>query len=52
VFFSDALFVADPEGRTFIDLPPFPPGLIFAQALDITADPDDFPGSWTNMVAL
>ncbi|MFK7740229.1 MAG: hypothetical protein AB8H80_07885 [Planctomycetota bacterium] len=52
VFFSDAFFVADPEGRTFIDLPPFPPGLIFVQALDITADPDDFPGTWTNMVAL
>ena len=52
VFYTDAFLVADPEGITTIPLPPFPPGLLFVQALDITADPDDFPGSWTNALAL
>ncbi|MFN3242375.1 MAG: hypothetical protein ACE37K_12775 [Planctomycetota bacterium] len=52
VFFTNAYFVADPDGRTIIPLPPFPPGMLHAQVLDVTADPDDFPGSWTNVVSL
>ena len=37
--FTDAFFVAYPDGRTVIPLPPFPPGLAFAQVLVVTADP-------------
>jgi hypothetical protein len=52
VFFTDAFFVADPDGKSTIPLPPFPPGLIHVQILDVTADPDDFPGSFSNPLAL
>jgi hypothetical protein len=52
VFFTDAFFVGDPDGKTTIPLPPFPSGLIFVQGLSITNDPSYFPGSWTNVVAL
>lgn len=52
VVFTDAFFVGDPEGKTTIPLPPFPTGLLFLQALAITADPSYYPGSWTNPVAL
>ena len=52
VIFTDAFFVADPDGKTTIPIPPFPSGLVFVQALSITADPSYTPGSWTNPVAL
>jgi hypothetical protein len=52
VVFTDAFFVADPDGKTTIPLPPYPSGLISVQALAVTADPSYFPGSWTNVVAL
>ncbi|MFT4844065.1 MAG: hypothetical protein ACJA0V_004490 [Planctomycetota bacterium] len=52
VVFTDTFLVTDATGQTTIPLPPFPPGLLFVQALNITADPDDFPGSWTNALAL
>ena len=52
IVFTDAFFVADPDGKTTIPLPPYPSGLISVQALSITADPSYYPGSWTNVVAL
>ena len=52
VFFTNGFFVSDPDGRTIIPLPPVAPGLFVAQVLDVTADADDFPGSWTNPVSL
>ncbi|MBL8751992.1 MAG: hypothetical protein JNK15_01720 [Planctomycetes bacterium] len=52
VIFTDAFFVADPDGKTTIPIPPFPTGLVHVQALAVTADPSYYPASFTNPVAL
>ncbi|MBZ0150976.1 MAG: hypothetical protein K8J09_05535 [Planctomycetes bacterium] len=52
VFIATSIFVTAADGMTTIPLPPFPPGLVHVQALTVTADPDDTPGSFSNALAL
>lgn len=38
-------------GHTTTPLQPSLPGLLFVQALNTNADPDNFPTTWTNVLA-